>query len=119
MTTKRLRLTRPEPAEAQILKGILQMLAMHPKVAWHARMNVGAGKVLRKGGVSQFMRWGFPGCSDVLGQMRDGRVIAIEAKRPSGEPTPEQIAFLACVRANNGVALVARSVEDVLEALKQ
>ena len=50
-------------------------------------------------------------------QLRDGRTLAVDCKRPSGKPTPEQIAFLRCVRANGGVALVARSVDDLLEAL--
>lgn len=114
---KPFKLRPPEPAEAQVLRGVLQVLAMHPRVAWAHRMQSGAGKILRKGGVSQFLRFGFPGCPDVLGQLRDGRCIAIECKRPSGKMTPEQAAFLDCVRANGGVALVARSVDDVVEAL--
>ena len=113
----RFTLKRPEPKEADVLKAVLTALSMHPRVAWAQRMNSGAGKVQRAGGVSQFMRWGFVGCPDVLGQLRDGRTLAVECKRPSGKPTPEQIAFLRCVRANGGVALVARSVDDLLEAL--
>jgi hypothetical protein len=111
------RLKRPEPSEAQVMRAVLQALAMHPRVAWAHRMNSGAGKVQRAGGVSQFMRWGFPGCPDVLGQLRDGRTLACEVKKPSGKTSPEQEAFLKCVRANGGVALVARSVDDVMEAL--
>jgi hypothetical protein len=111
------RLKRPEPKEADVLSGVLAALAMHPRVAWAHRMNSGAGKILRRGKVSQFMRWGFPGCPDVLGQLRDGRALAVECKRPSGVVTQEQEAFLACVKANGGVAVVARSVDDVLEAL--
>jgi hypothetical protein len=115
--TRPYRLTHPEPREADVLSAVLKALAYHPKVAWHARMNSGAGKVLRAGGVSQFMRWGFVGCPDVLGQLRDGRVLACEVKRPSGSPTDEQRAFLRCVRENGGLAVVARSVDDLLEAL--
>jgi hypothetical protein len=111
------RLTRPEPKEADVLRAVLQLLAMHPRVAWAQRMNSGAGKVLRKDGASQFMRWGFVGCPDVLGQLRDGRALAVEVKRPSGEVSPEQTAFLKCVQANGGVAVLARSSTDVAEAL--
>lgn len=114
---KPFRLTRPEPAEAQVLRGVLQLLAMHPRVAWAQRMQSGAGKLVRKNGASQFLRFGFPGCPDVLGQLRDGRVLAVECKRPSGVVTPEQVSFLECVRANGGVALIARSATDVAEAL--
>ncbi len=115
--SKPFRLKHPEPKEADVLSAVLQALALHPRVAWAQRMNSGAGRILRKGGVSQFMRFGFPGCPDVLGQLRDGRVLAVETKRPSGEPTREQKAFLDCVNANGGLALVARSADDVWKAL--
>lgn len=115
---KPFRLKRPEPKEADVLSAVLTALKYHPAVAWAHRMNTGAGKVLRKGKVSQFMRWGFPGCPDVLGQLRDGRLLAVETKRPSGVTTQEQESFLECVRANGGVAVVARSVDDLMEALK-
>lgn len=115
---KHFRLKHPEPSEADVLSAVLTCLAMHPRVAFAHRMNTGAGKILRRGKVSQFMRWGFPGCPDVLGMLRGGALLAVECKRPSGETTPTQAAFLECVRANGGVAVVARSVDDVLEALK-
>lgn len=116
--SKPFRLTRPEPSEAAVLQAVLTCLQYHPKVVWHARMNTGAGKIVRQGKVSQFMRWGFPGCPDVLGQLRGGAVLACEVKRPSGEIRPEQAAFLEKVREGGGVAFVARSVTDVMEALK-
>lgn len=113
----RFALKRPEPREADVLSAVLQALAMHPRVAWAHRFNTAAGKLVRKSGHSQFMRFGFPGCPDVIGQLRDGRFLACEVKRPSGQTTPEQEAFLDCVRANGGVALVARSVDDLIRAL--
>lgn len=114
---KPFRLKPPEPKEADVLRGVLQALAMHPKVAWAHRFNTAAGKLVRKSGHSQWIRFGFPGCPDVLGQLRDGRLLAVETKRPSGQATPEQLAFLECVRSNGGVAIVARSVSELLEAL--
>lgn len=115
--TKPFRLKRPEPSEADVLSAVLTCLRYHPRVAWAQRFNTAAGKLVRGKGHSQFMRFGFPGCPDVLGQLRDGRVLACEVKRPSGATTPEQDAFLDCVRANGGVALVARSADDLLRAL--
>lgn len=118
MSTKPFRLKHPEPKEADVLHAVLTFLAYHKGVAWAHRMNTAAGRLVRKNGYSQFMRFGFPGCPDVLGQLRDGRSLAVECKSPSGTVTPEQTAFLACVRANGGVAVLARSVNDVREALE-
>lgn len=115
---KPFRLKPPEPREADVLSAVLTALKLHPKVAWAQRMQTGAGKLLRKGGASQWLRFGWVGAPDVVAQLRDGRFMAVECKRPSGSTTPEQDAFLACVAANGGVAVVARSVDDLLEALK-
>lgn len=117
MTAKPFRLKRPEPKEADVLSAVLTALAYHPRVAWAQRMQSGAGKLVRKSGASQWLRFGFVGCPDVLGQLRDGRVLAVECKRPSGATTPAQEAFLEMVRANGGLAVVARSVDDLMGAL--
>jgi hypothetical protein len=111
------RLKRPEPTESAVLSAILRALRIHPAVVWHARMNTGAGQLLRLNGASQFIRFGFKGQPDILGQLRDGRLLAIEVKRPSGVVSPEQQAFLSRASENGAVAFVARSVADVWAAL--
>jgi hypothetical protein len=113
-TQKRLRLTAVEPTEAQVLRAVQRALELHPRVAWVARINSGAGRIQRAIGASQWMRFGFPGCSDLIGQTVEGLFLAVEVKRPSGKPTVDQTAFLERVRAAGGVAFVARSVDDVL-----
>jgi hypothetical protein len=112
-----LHLTRPEPREADVLSAILRALDVHPAVVWHARMNTGSGQLTRANGVSQWIRFGFTGCPDILGQLSDGRLLAVEVKSPSGRVSPDQQAFLNKARKNGAVALVARSVKDVWEAL--
>ena len=97
-------------AEQGVLNAVLKVLRMHPRVAWVARINTGAFKDSR----GQFVRFGFPGCPDVLGQMRDGRILMIEVKAAKGRLTDEQEFMLAKVRANGGVSGVARSIEDAL-----
>jgi hypothetical protein len=114
--SKPFRLKPPEPSEAAVLRAVLQALALHPRVAWAQRMNSGAAWLPGRGG-KQLVRFGFPGCPDVMFQIRDGRFGCVEVKRPSGKTTPEQAAFLDCVNANGGLALVARSASDVWEAL--
>lgn len=114
----KLRLTRPEPAEAEVLSSILAALNFYPRVAWFVRANAAAGKLLYPDGTtSQFMRFGFPGCSDIIGQMVDGRFLAIETKRPSGRTTDAQAAFLETVRTHGGLAFVCRGIDDLREHL--
>jgi hypothetical protein len=62
----------------------------------------------------RFIRFGFVGCPDVLGQLRDGRFTGVEVKAPKGKPSTEQAAFLDRIRGAGGVAFVARDERDVL-----
>lgn len=57
------------------------------------------------------------GVSDILGVLR-GRFIAIEVKTPTGRLSKSQAKFLDEVKANGGMALVARSVQDVDDYLR-
>lgn len=98
--------------EADILKSVIRFLKIHPSVAWAERMNVGAQAI-----DGRFVRYGFPGCSDIIGQIMDGRFLAIECKATRGRVTAAQEAFLGAVAKAGGVALVARSVEDVAGVL--
>ena len=114
-----LRLTRPEPPEAAVLEAVSGALSYHPLVAWFQRFNTGAGRLVNKKGESQWMRFGFPGCSDILGQIKDGRFLAVECKRPTGRLTGDQVAFLTLVRKHGGVAICARSADDVMRGIAQ
>ena len=118
-----LRLTRPEPTEADVLASVLAYLEVaerQRRVVWYARTNTGAGRLLRRDGtVGQWLRFGWPGCPDILGQLPGGRLLALEVKRPSGRVRPEQEAFLDKVRTGGAVAAVVRSVDDVHELLSK
>ena len=98
--------------EAAALVEVLKALRTHPAVAWVERMNSGA---VRIGG--RFLRFGWPGCPDVLGQLKDGRLLGVEVKGPTGKLRPEQAVFLDRVRAAGGVAFLARDLRDVLREL--
>jgi len=95
--------------EAAALVEVLKALRTHPAVAWVERQNSGA---VRVGG--RFVRFGWVGCPDVLGQLNDGRLLGVEVKAPKGRTSPEQVAFLERIRAAGGVAFVARDLRDVL-----
>ena len=99
--------------EAAALVEVLKALRTHPAVAWAERMNTGAARV-----GNRFIRFGWPGCPDVLGQLKDGRFLAVEVKAQAGSLRPEQALFLARIRAAGGVAFVARDCRDVLRELR-
>lgn len=42
---------------------------------------------------------------------------AIEVKTPTGRPSKEQLAFLEAVRSAGGIAVLARSIDDVQEGV--
>lgn len=102
---------RPESAA---LVEVLKALKTHPAVVWCERMNSGAAKI-----GNRFIRFGFTGCPDVLGQLRDGRILGVEVKAPKGKLRPEQAVFLERIRGAGGVAFVARDLRDVMRELKQ
>lgn len=100
---------RPESAA---LVEVIKALKTHPAVVWCERMNSGAAKV-----GNRFIRFGWPGCPDVLGQLRDGRLLGVEVKSQTGRLRPEQSIFLERIRGAGGMAFVARDCRDVLREL--
>ena len=98
--------------EAAALVEVLKALRTHPAVAWCERMNTGAATV-----EGRFIRFGFKGCPDVLGQLKDGRLLGVEVKAQAGRLRPEQALFLERIRCAGGVAFVARDLRDVREQL--
>jgi len=60
----------------------------------------------------------FPrGISDILGCYQ-GKLLAIEVKKPGGRVSPDQTRFIERVNAEGGIAFVAWSVDDVVERLE-
>ena len=56
------------------------------------------------------------GISDIIGIYR-GRFLAIEVKRPGNKLSDKQAQFLRSVSASGGIAMVAYSVDDVINDL--
>ena len=105
--------SKSTPLEADSLREVMQALKTHSLVAWVERQNTGAAKV---GG--RFIKFGWRGCSDLLGQLKDGRLLAVECKRPKGgKLTSDQLHFLDMVRKYGGVSFVATNLHDVLDNL--
>jgi hypothetical protein len=96
----------PYTDENEVKRLVLEILKAHPLVAWARRQNTGAGKLLYPNGdASRFIRFGFPGCSDIIGQLRtSGRFLAIETKIRPKKPTDDQRKFLDAVNRAGGLA---------------
>ena len=107
--------------ERDVQKAILQYLALCPHIAWAQQFNTGAARssyTTQEGRThKRFVRFGFAGCSDILGQMKSGHLLAIECKRKGGKATDSQQAFLQTVSDSNGLAIIAMDVGDVEKAI--
>lgn len=98
--------------ESAALTEVLMALETHHSVAWVRRQNSGGAKI-----GNRFIRFGWPGCPDIIGQLRDGRFIGCEVKSKTGKLRPEQTVFLERIRSAGGVAFVARNCRDVFREL--
>lgn len=79
----------------------------------------GATSYQDKNGKKRWVNYGKAGSSDLLGLVSpSGRLLAIEVKSPTGRLKPKQKEFLEEIGRNGGIAIVARSVEDVENALR-
>jgi hypothetical protein len=95
--------------EADVLRAVLDLCRKHPAVGWCRRMSVGQVDL----GGGNRLPFGFVGCSDIIGQMKDGRFMALEVKREiGGHATEAQLKFIYTVRGFGGVAGVCRSAEE-------
>lgn len=68
---------------------------------------------LYRADIKRFVPSGANGISDIIGVLRGGRWLAIECKEPGHVATPDQEAFMGCVREMGGIAFVACGIEDV------
>ena len=108
---------RIDANEKDIQSAILDYLARCSSIAWVRRLNSGKFRVSDKAG-TRWIQAGWVGAPDIIGMTTKGRFVAIECKRPrGGVVSAEQIEFLQCVRAGGGIGVIARSVDDVINAL--
>jgi hypothetical protein len=86
----------------------------------HWRANSGVVWIKKKGYPDFPMTVNFKGCPDILGYLRpNGRLFGIEVKTRTGKQSPEQEACQRSFEEEGALYILARSVDDVLEALKK
>lgn len=119
---------RKENPETVLQRAVLDLLLRLPEVAWAKRINTGAGVVghrdKKTGDVkhSRFMRFGFVGCSDAIGQLKtayQGRFLAVEAKVRGKVPTDDQQAFLDAVNAAGGIGIWVDDAVQLIPRLRE
>ena len=93
--------------ENKIQKDIMDYLKMNN--VFHFRNNTG-----RRGNVS----YGFPGSADILGLLPNGLFLSIEVKTETGIQSDKQKEFEKNIAKNNGIYILARSLDDVIKGLQ-
>lgn len=118
----RFKLVPDDPLESERQAGIVNYLAIEPRVKFFIRVN-GGGRSLKSGFVWFYRLWigrreqKGRGVPDIIGQLRDGRFFALEVKRPDEKPTPEQAEFLEMVADAGGVSGVVSNWLDARKLL--
>ena len=103
-------------SEKQLVDHIIKRLRRHHRVGWAMRYSVAHSMTfLPNGGRYKI---GAAGVSDIIGQLKDGRFLAIEAKVAPRKATDKQQQFLDRVNHNRGVGFVAYSFTDVEKMLR-
>ncbi|MDR2631001.1 MAG: hypothetical protein LBC60_08775 [Spirochaetaceae bacterium] len=65
------------------------------------------------------MSFGLKGSADILGCLPGGKILAVECKAECGRFSPEQRQFLEDIKALGGLAIVAKSYQDIEGALME
>jgi hypothetical protein len=110
----------PDIRESDILKTILEFLAWRKIPAWRNNSGAFGGVHINRQGQAKkwFVRFGKKGSSDILGVLPpNGKIIAIEVKKPGKHATSDQSVFLEEVRESGGLAGVCTDIEDVKDLL--
>lgn len=112
------RRTPPPPLESEVQRNVLLWLKLHGIRHW--RSNTGGAMLAGKGGRPRPVRFGEPGAPDIMGILHpSGRFIGIEVKRPGGKLTAHQQLWHEAARAAGALMIVASSVEDLEQGLRE
>lgn len=96
--------------EKEIEKNIISYLGHRRIMAWKVESQGTYDE--KRGGYRKKPKWFRKGVADILGIYR-GKPLAIEVKNQKGKLSKEQLNFLVEFRQNGGIAMVARSIEEV------
>lgn len=113
--------------EHTIQNAILSAIGTRPDVRlWRANAGVAVvgdvGRIMslcRRAGLAvRMVSFGVPGQADLSGIVVGGQRLEIEVKSASGRQSAEQANYGQMIHRMGGIYVLARSVEDVLAALR-
>jgi hypothetical protein len=100
--------------EKNVLNACVQYLTLKGYVV--IRNNTGAFVSQGQNGKKRLIKFGQTGSSDIIACSKEGKFVAVECKSDTGKVTPYQSDFLRRVESNNGIAVVVRSIDDMIKA---
>ena len=92
----------PPITEAVITRQIRQYLKIAGILHWKQHQGLGST----------------PGIPDIIGCLPDGRMLAIEVKRPNGKLSPHQVKWTRWLTDNGAMVIIARDLADVINAIE-
>jgi hypothetical protein len=99
----------PQQYESEILHSCLDYLRIQGIFCW--RQN--SGSFITPDKKRYFKTQDINGVADIIGLLPSGRFLAVECKRPGGKQSAEQKAFQTAIERNNGMYVIAKSIEDL------
>ncbi len=103
--------------ETDIVNQILAYLRINKVFCWRQ----GTGKFFSEyKGKRRAFSSGVPGLPDIIGVLKNGRMLAIEAKIPKrkGNLSEHQKEIIAILEKNNALVFVATGIDDVIEKME-
>ena len=99
--------------EKQIQNAILRVFGTRPELRlWRA--NAGVARISRR-----VVAFGIRGQADLTGILSNGRRLEVEVKSERGRQSRQQRDFQRMIERFGGLYVLARSVEDVRNALRE
>jgi hypothetical protein len=114
---------RKTQAHTVLVDACLTVCKIHVAVEWAWKMNVGKGYLCRdlkrtpEEQKAQWVSYGFPGLSDIIGMLEDGKLLACEVKVWPDELSGDQEIFLQIVNASGGLGIVVYDHRELVDAL--
>lgn len=101
------------PCENTVKSQCMQYLWTNGCFVWVN--NTGAYKPEKS---NRYIRYGKKGSPDIIGVTPSGKFIGVECKRQGEKAKDHQLEFGEKITANNGIYIVAHSMDELADALK-